>query len=225
MAELVVPPMLEQQGRLRRDTPVVGIGDGSPLVDVPANLVDSGCNVVLLLCLGLGIGVMNSAPGGSQLSARSVAQTRRAPSAGRGIYRASSVSGRQRRDSPSQHHPEGVNLGESRPSASSYPLGRLASDLIISNRERPASLYALAATRCSTVHLHSYHSKPNFVILFAFRWSTHPSCYRRSSSQGRLLSEELEFPERFYGLLLGLHGGHVVVQHLGSRPTSHSLGI
>ena len=52
MAELVVPPVLEQQGRLRRNAPVVGIGDGSPLVDVPANIVDSGCNVVLLLCRG-----------------------------------------------------------------------------------------------------------------------------------------------------------------------------
>ena len=52
MAELVVPPVLEQQGRLRRNAPVVGIGDGSPLVDVPANFVDGGSNVILLLCRG-----------------------------------------------------------------------------------------------------------------------------------------------------------------------------
>ena len=85
MAELVVPPMLEQQGRFGSNAPVVGIGDGPPLVDVPANFVDGGSNVILLLfrgktpsfvkdqllltspsrparCLGLGIGVMNSAP-------------------------------------------------------------------------------------------------------------------------------------------------------------------
>ena len=52
MVEPVVPPVLEQQGRLRRNAPVVGIWDGSPLVDVPASLVDSGSNVVLLLCRG-----------------------------------------------------------------------------------------------------------------------------------------------------------------------------
>ena len=52
MAEFVVPPVLEQQGRFRSNTPVVGIGDGSPLVDIPANFVDSGGDVVLLLCRG-----------------------------------------------------------------------------------------------------------------------------------------------------------------------------
>ena len=85
MAELVVPPVLEQQGCLCVHTPVVWIRDGSPLVDVPANFIDGGGDVVLLLgggkalslvedqlllasparpalCLDLGMGVMNSAP-------------------------------------------------------------------------------------------------------------------------------------------------------------------
>ena len=52
MAELVMPPVLEQQGRFGRNAPVVGIGDGSPLVDVPANFVDGGSNVILLLFRG-----------------------------------------------------------------------------------------------------------------------------------------------------------------------------
>ncbi len=52
MAELVVPPVLEQQGRLRRNAPVVEIGDVAPLVHVPANLVDGSSYVVLLLGRG-----------------------------------------------------------------------------------------------------------------------------------------------------------------------------
>ena len=52
MAELVVPPVLKQQGCLRRNAPVVGIGDGSPLVNIPANFVDRRGYVVLLLRCG-----------------------------------------------------------------------------------------------------------------------------------------------------------------------------
>ena len=82
-AELVVPPVLEQTGRLRRDLPLAGIGQGPPGVHVSAHLVDDRGGVVLLLLgreplafveddrllrwrpafrfFGFGIGVMNSA--------------------------------------------------------------------------------------------------------------------------------------------------------------------
>ena len=48
-AELVMPPMLEQPGRLRRDLPLAGIGQGAPRVHVAAHLVDDRGRVVLLL--------------------------------------------------------------------------------------------------------------------------------------------------------------------------------
>ena len=49
IAEVVLPPMQEQPGRLRRDAPVVGAGDVPPLVNTPPDLVHGGGNIVLLL--------------------------------------------------------------------------------------------------------------------------------------------------------------------------------
>ena len=48
-AELVMPPVLEQARRLRRDLPLVGIRQCPPLVHVLAHLVDDRGGVVLLL--------------------------------------------------------------------------------------------------------------------------------------------------------------------------------
>ena len=52
MAEFVLPPVQEEPGRLRRDSPVVGAGDTPPLVNAAANLIHGGGNVVLLLLGG-----------------------------------------------------------------------------------------------------------------------------------------------------------------------------
>ena len=48
-AELVMAPVLEKAGGLRRDQPLVGIGQGTPGVHVAAHLVDHRGGVVLLL--------------------------------------------------------------------------------------------------------------------------------------------------------------------------------
>jgi hypothetical protein len=50
VAELVMPPMLEQPGSFGRDVPVIWIRQGAPLIDLLPNGVDNGCMVVLL-CL------------------------------------------------------------------------------------------------------------------------------------------------------------------------------
>ena len=50
MAELVMSPVLEQQGRFRCNTPVPRVRELPPLIDVPANHVHRGGDVVLLLC-------------------------------------------------------------------------------------------------------------------------------------------------------------------------------
>ena len=81
-AELVMPPVLEQAGRFRRDLPLVGIRQGPPLIHALTQLVDDRGRVVLLFGVesprpssktifcwsadplrffGFGIGVMNSA--------------------------------------------------------------------------------------------------------------------------------------------------------------------
>ena len=46
--ERVMPPMLEQASRLRRDLPLPRIGQGAPRVHVTTHLVDDGRRVVLL---------------------------------------------------------------------------------------------------------------------------------------------------------------------------------
>ena len=48
-AELVMPPVLEQAGRFRRDLPLAGIGQGAPVVHMAAHLVDDRGGIVLLL--------------------------------------------------------------------------------------------------------------------------------------------------------------------------------
>ena len=52
VAEVVLPPVQEQPGGLRCNPPVVGAGNGPPLVNMPANLVHGGSDVVLLLLGG-----------------------------------------------------------------------------------------------------------------------------------------------------------------------------
>ena len=52
VAEVVVPPMLEQASGFRRDAPVVGVRQASPLVDVTANLIHHLRDFVLLLLGG-----------------------------------------------------------------------------------------------------------------------------------------------------------------------------
>ena len=52
VAEVVVPPMLEQASGFGRDAPVVGISKVSPLVDLAANLIHHRRDVVLLLLGG-----------------------------------------------------------------------------------------------------------------------------------------------------------------------------
>ncbi len=81
-AELVMPPVLKQAGRFRRDLPLAGVGQGAPRIHMAAHLVDDRGGIVLLLLggealafvednlllarelfrfFGLGMGVMNSA--------------------------------------------------------------------------------------------------------------------------------------------------------------------
>ena len=48
-AELVMPPVLQEPRRFRRDLPLIGIGQRPPRVDVAADFVDDRSRVVLLL--------------------------------------------------------------------------------------------------------------------------------------------------------------------------------
>ena len=48
-AELVMAPVLKQAGRLRRDLPLIGIGQGPPCVHMTADLIDDRSGIVLLL--------------------------------------------------------------------------------------------------------------------------------------------------------------------------------
>ena len=48
-AELVMAPVLKKPRGLRRDLPLVGIGQGSPGVHVTAHLIDDRGGIVLLL--------------------------------------------------------------------------------------------------------------------------------------------------------------------------------
>ena len=51
-AELVMPPVLEQAGRFRRDLPLVGVGPGPPPRHLASNLIDERGRVVLLFLGG-----------------------------------------------------------------------------------------------------------------------------------------------------------------------------
>ncbi len=47
-AEFVMAPMLEEPGRLRRDLPLIGVGQGTPGIHISADFIDDGSGVVLL---------------------------------------------------------------------------------------------------------------------------------------------------------------------------------
>ena len=48
-AELVMPPVLKEPGRFRRDLPLIGIGQAPPCVHMAAHFVDDRGGIVLLL--------------------------------------------------------------------------------------------------------------------------------------------------------------------------------
>ena len=51
VAELVLPPMLQQAGRFGRDLPLIGMRQAAPLIDLLPHGVDHGCCMFILLCL------------------------------------------------------------------------------------------------------------------------------------------------------------------------------
>lgn len=49
VAELVLPPMLQQAGRLRRDLPLIGMRQTAPLIDLLSHGINHGCRGFILL--------------------------------------------------------------------------------------------------------------------------------------------------------------------------------
>src|SRR6266567_7979489 len=49
LAEFILAPMLEESSRLRRDLPLIGVGQGTPCVDITADFIDDRSRIVLLL--------------------------------------------------------------------------------------------------------------------------------------------------------------------------------
>ena len=48
LIEIMMPPMLKEARRLRRDLPLAGVGEGSPCVHCLADLIDDRRRIVLL---------------------------------------------------------------------------------------------------------------------------------------------------------------------------------
>ena len=52
VAELVLSPVLQQEGRLGRDLPLMGPRQTAPLLDLLPHGIDHDCHMFILLCLG-----------------------------------------------------------------------------------------------------------------------------------------------------------------------------